>query len=158
MSDTLDPAWAGIIGASIGAVSAILGGAVAPIVRDVLTRRAARRDNDTQGRRRIALEALEALDLASEDLEAARSKMVSLQKQVALIDPGSEFGTILLLAMVNERIEGVISRSMASSMGQSVILAWARSEKIMSVEAFIAQTSEIHDKIGPIDERSAKES
>lgn len=155
MSDTLDPAWAGIIGASIGAASAILGGAVGPIVRDVLTRRAARRDSDAEVRRGIALEALEMLDLAREDLDAARVQLFSLQKRVALIDPDSGFDMILFLAMANELIDGDMTRSIASGMGQRVILAWSRFEKIMNGQDFVDRTSEIHAKIGPIDERIA---
>lgn len=141
--DPLDPGWAAIIGAGIGALATALGSAVGPIVRDSIARRATNADNARDTRRKLAMQLIDALDAVTEASGRQvieRVKVLTrLTAEVSLIDGRGELPVIIEFATLYLRADEDLVRTMVASYTQNVVTKWGRSEAIPSAQEFVDQ-------------------
>lgn len=155
--EALDPGWAAIIGAGIGALATALGSAVGPIVRDSIARRASRDNQTRETRSRLAMLILEALDdvtgVRGDERRAKLNSLTKLLNEASLVDKRSELANMVELSTVHLSAEENLLRNLIAGYTQSIVIRWGRSESIPTLQEFSDETGRLIEALETVETR-----
>lgn len=155
LMEALDPGWAATIGAGIGALATALGSVVAPIVRDIITRRAIRTENVRDKRHRLALQILEGLDTVTgtprDKLRENVRFLTNLTNEASLVDKNGDIANIVSFAAFFLSSEDSVSRSLIAMYVQGVVTSWGRFDSNPTINEFMDEVLRLRDMAEPVD-------
>lgn len=142
--EALDPGWAAVLGAVLGALATAI---IGPILRDALARRANKVSSARETRYRLAIQILDGLDaitgLAVDERQQKVAALTKLTNEASLVDKQSDIANMVdLTSMYLARDEDLV-RNLVAGYTQGVITRWGRFDSIPTIEEFIDEVGRL---------------